>query len=91
MVLVESFKHKIITVVCSFAVLGLAILSVFTLDIDLFPYADKDFMYVDLQGEVKGDITETRAFVEEVEKVLAKEEAITTYTSSVGGHYPNFI
>lgn len=90
MVLVESFKHKIITVVCSFAVLGLAILSVFTLDIDLFPYADKDFMYVDLQGEVKGDITKTRAFVEEVEKVLAKEEAITTYTSSVGGSLPKF-
>lgn len=89
-ILIRSFKHKIITTISSFALLGLAVLAALTLEIDLFPYADKDLMYVDLQGEVKGDTAKTKAFVEVVEGILAEEEAITTYTSSIGGSLPKF-
>ncbi|QUI22366.1 efflux RND transporter permease subunit [Vallitalea pronyensis] len=89
-ILIRSFKHKIITTISSFALLGLAVLAALTLEIDLFPYADKDLMYVDLQGEVKGDTAKTKTYVEVVEGILAEEEAITTYTSSIGGSLPKF-
>ncbi|WP_273320342.1 efflux RND transporter permease subunit [Vallitalea guaymasensis] len=85
-----GLKHKITTIAISLGVLVLSILAVFTLDIDLFPYADKDIMYINVKGEVKGDISKTKELVKEVEKVLEQEKDITTYTSAIGGSMPKF-
>lgn len=85
-----GLKHKVTTIAVSLGVFILSILAIFSLDIDLFPYADKDIMYVNIEGEVKGDISKTKELVEEVENLLQEEEDITTYTSAIGGSMPKF-
>ncbi|GKX31203.1 transporter [Vallitalea longa] len=85
-----GLKHKITTIAVSLGVLILSILAIFSLEIDLFPYADKDIMYINIKGEVKGDISKTKELVKEVENLLEEEKDITTYTSAIGGSMPKF-
>lgn len=88
--LAAGLRHKFTTVFISVVIFALSLLSILTLEIDLFPYADKDIMYINIKGEVKGDISKTKELVKEVEKILEKEVDVTTYTSAIGGSIPKF-
>jgi multidrug efflux pump subunit AcrB len=58
--------------------------------INLFPYVDKDFLYVDVYSEVLGDIEATEMLVDEVVDTLKEEECIKDISVSIGRALPRF-
>lgn len=72
----------------------LVVISIFVfvkyVDINLFPYVDKDIVYIDLQADITGNIEKTQELALETEKILKEfPEIVDTYVS-VGGGLPRF-
>lgn len=64
--------------------------SVLFLEIALFPYADKDVVYIDLFVDQVGDLSQTEAFVKEALEVIRSYEGIDAVYQSIGGSFPKF-
>ncbi|GAB6109683.1 efflux RND transporter permease subunit [Fusibacter bizertensis] len=60
------------------------------LPIELFPYADKDIIYIDVFSEKDGDIEYTEAVTKELRDLLKSEAPIVDVSSSIGGGFPKF-
>lgn len=60
------------------------------LSIELFPYADKDIVYIDVFSEKDGDIEYTEKLAKELRELLKEEDAIVDISSSIGGGFPKF-
>ncbi len=60
------------------------------LSIELFPYADKNIVYIDVFSEKDGDIEYTEALTKELRDLLKDEAPIVDISSSVGGGFPKF-
>lgn len=58
--------------------------------VQLFPFAEKDFMYIDITSEVSGDMDATEKLVEKVEHILKEQSEVKKSTSSVGNGLPKF-
>ncbi|MCK8060005.1 MULTISPECIES: efflux RND transporter permease subunit [unclassified Fusibacter] len=61
-----------------------------SVDMRLFPYVDKDIVYVNISNEIIGDIESTKELVLLAESILRDQPEITTLTSAVGGGLPRF-
>lgn len=86
-----GLKHSVVTIVSIFAFFALSVgIGLYFLPVEIFPFADKDYLYIDVTNEKKGDIRNTEDLIDEISKILDKEENITGYTSSVGGYLPKF-
>ncbi len=57
---------------------------------ELFPYADKDLFYIDINSEKMGDLDATEKLSDEVVELLNNEDEITSYTVAVGNGLPKF-
>jgi len=85
-----ALKNKALTMVLSISIfIGSLFLIKFT-TINLFPYVDKDFLYVDVYSEVLGDIEATEMLVDEVVDTLKEEECIKDISVSIGRALPRF-
>lgn len=71
-------------------ILGITVYFVQFLSIELFPYADKDLLYIDLFAEKSGDIEFTDELVTQLRETLKLEPEINSITSSIGGGFPKF-
>jgi len=60
------------------------------LSVRMFPYVDKDLIYINLQSETGGDIRKTSGLLTRVEQLLAEEPEIISVTSALGGGLPRF-
>ncbi|BEP29658.1 efflux RND transporter permease subunit [Helicovermis profundi] len=58
--------------------------------IKMFPYVDKNIMYINLKSDIGGDIDKTKGLVEKAEKLLMDEPEITSVTAAYGGGLPKF-
>ncbi len=88
--LVFGLSYKKTTVAIAFGALIVSLLLVLTLTIEMFPYADKDVMYLNVKSEVSGDISKTEELVMQVEDLLKNEPEVHTYTTAIGGSLPKF-
>lgn len=61
-----------------------------TVDIRMFPYVDKDVLYVNITNEIVGDIQSTEALVIEAERILRAQPETLSLTSAIGGGLPRF-
>lgn len=97
---VSGFYNKIFEFNASHSKLSLigmfvlVVISVFVfinyVDINMFPYVDRDIIYVDLKADITGNIDETRKLALETQDLLKEfPEIIDTYIS-VGGSLPRF-
>jgi len=71
-------------------IIGLTVFGVKYLKIELFPYADKDLIYVDVYAEKSGDINYTDQLMKELRALLKDEADILNISSSIGGGFPKF-
>ncbi len=83
-----SYKKK--TLMLAFAGFGLAMLLVATMNISIFPFSDKNIMYINIEAEEKGNLGATEAIVSDITKILRQDPYILSYTSSAGDSVPRF-
>jgi multidrug efflux pump subunit AcrB len=60
------------------------------LNIELFPYADKDIMYIDIYAERSGDQEYTENLADRLFELLKEEPEIDSISTSIGGGFPKF-
>lgn len=82
-------KYKKTTVSLSMVFLVLAFFSVRFLHEEYFPPADKQSLYIDVNGEIF-QLEETEKIVHEIEKILNEQNEIKTITTSIGKPLPRF-
>ncbi|MDP3387140.1 MAG: efflux RND transporter permease subunit [Eubacteriales bacterium] len=86
-----GLKHGTTTLILTFVLFFISIgIGIYFLPIEIFPYADKDYIYIDVSGENKGDIASTEALMKEIGVILDEEIAVTSYTTAIGGYLPKF-
>lgn len=86
-----GLKHGRLSVISVFTVLIISIgVGIWVLPLEIFPYTDKDYVYIDIKNEKKGDIKSTADLIKDIEGLLNEEKAIENITSSIGGYLPKF-
>ncbi len=81
-------KQTIISVFGFFAIS--VIIAIFVLPLEIFPYTDKNYVYIDVTNSKKGDMESTYDITMQIEDLLWNEPAVENITSSVGGYFPKF-
>lgn len=85
-----SFKHKVLSLGMALAIFIGAIFMIQLTTINLFPYTDKNFLYVDIYNEVKGDTQKTEELTDDIEGVLKEQKGVQDITTAVGRALPRF-
>ncbi|SHJ02239.1 Multidrug efflux pump subunit AcrB [Dethiosulfatibacter aminovorans DSM 17477] len=86
-----GLKHSVLTIVSIFSFFVVSIgIGLYFLPVEIFPYADKDYLYIDVSNEKKGDKDSTEKLIDDISRILDDEENIAGYTSSIGGYLPKF-
>ncbi|WP_333859473.1 efflux RND transporter permease subunit [Clostridium sp.] len=85
-----GLKHKKTIIGSALGVFAVALLLIKTLGMQLFPYVDKDIIYIDVSNEKVADIKSTSKLVNQIENMLKRQKEVTRYTSAVGGGMPKF-
>jgi multidrug efflux pump subunit AcrB len=86
-----AFNRKKITAVLVFGIFFLSVAAaVLVLPLEIFPYTDKDYLYVDVVNSKKGDIKSTYELAKNVESLLDEEKAIESISTCVGGYFPKY-
>lgn len=86
-----AFNRKKITAVFVFGIFFLSVAAaVLVLPLEIFPYTDKDYLYVDVVNSKKGDIKSTYELTKNVESLLEEEKAIESISTCVGGYFPKY-
>ena len=80
-----KFSIFIIMVILGFTAYGVMFLS-----IELFPFADKDIVYIDVYAEKSGDIEYTEELMAELRLLVRDEPEIVAIDSAIGGGFPKF-
>lgn len=85
-----GLKRKKTTITIAVLLFFCSISFVAVLNLEIFPYADKDIMYMNVIGDDKGDMVKTEEFITKVENSLSEEPEITDYVTAIGGSLPKF-
>lgn len=86
-----GLKHGTATLVLTFVFFLISVgVGIYFLPIEIFPYADKNYLYIDVSNETKGDIASTELLMREIGAILDEESAVTSYTTAIGGYLPKF-
>ncbi|MDW5299220.1 MAG: efflux RND transporter permease subunit [Sedimentibacter sp.] len=86
-----ALNHKKSTVYYVFGFFAISlIIAVFVLPLEIFPYTDKNYIYIDVTNSKKGDLDSTYDITKQIEELLSSEPAVENITSSVGGYMPKF-
>ncbi len=72
------------------AVLGAIYLFFNAVEIRMFPYVDKDVIYLTIENEISGDIDATHQLVLQAEQMLRAQPEVYDVTLSTGGGLPRF-
>ncbi len=59
-------------------------------DVRMFPYVDKDVIYLTVENEIVGDIDSTHQLVLQAERLLREQPEVYDITLSTGGGLPRF-
>ncbi|RMD04797.1 efflux RND transporter permease subunit [Clostridium autoethanogenum] len=85
-----GLKHKKTIIGAALAVFAVALILIKTLGMQLFPYVDKNMIYIDVSNEKVADIKSTSKLVNQIEGILKRQKEVTAYTSAIGGGMPKF-
>lgn len=85
-----AMKMPVMSLLVIVLILGATGYAVMFLKINLFPYADKDLVYVDVYSEKSGDIDYTTKLADELRAMLDSEPEILDIETSIGGGFPKF-
>lgn len=86
-----SMKFKKTSVISVFTFLLISILvALLVLPLEIFPYTDKNYIYIDITNQKKSDLESTYELTKKIENLLSNEIAIENITTSIGGYIPKF-
>lgn len=85
-----GLKKPKLTIVIAFTLLIVSFLGLLVIPINLFPYVDKDIVYIDIHTEKSGDIDYTYEVSDLAEEILLNLDEIESVTTSIGGELPRF-
>jgi multidrug efflux pump subunit AcrB len=85
-----GMKHKKMTILISLLLVSLSVLAGLGIQVEFFPQADKNMFYIDLYSESSADLEATGKLAEQAEQILAEQQEILSYTTSVGDGLPKF-
>ncbi len=88
--LAVGLRYRIATLLSAFAIFAGAIALVMTMNVSIFPFSDKNIIYINIEAEEKGNIDTTKDIVKNIAKVLDEDPIILSYTSAVGDGIPRF-
>lgn len=89
-VLKGAIQRRFVAFVSIIMILAGTAYGVLHLTVDLFPYADKDLLYIDLYSEKSGDQHYTEALAQSLKEILDAEPEVGTVNTSIGGGFPKF-
>ncbi|HAS73554.1 MAG TPA: transporter, partial [Clostridiales bacterium UBA8960] len=85
-----AMKMPVMSLAFILIIIGATGYGVLFLKINLFPYADKDLVYIDIYSEKSGDIIYTEKLADELRRMLKDEPEIKAIDTSIGGGFPKF-
>lgn len=85
-----AMTHRVKGVLAVLLIIGALGSSILFLEVIFFPKADKDILYVDIVADKIIDLDTTEEVSDQVEAILNEQEAITDYTTAIGGGIPKF-
>ena len=85
-----AIKFPTLSIVLILAILGATAYGILFLKIELFPYADKDLVYIDVFAEKSGDIAYTEQLAKELRTMLTDVDEIESVSTSIAGGFPKF-
>ncbi|WKN44970.1 efflux RND transporter permease subunit [Tunicatimonas pelagia] len=85
----RALQYRWLTVSVAFGILVVVVIASDSLPSQLFPNADKNIIYVDITND-QTDIKDTDQLTRRIEKILAQQPEIVSYTSSIGDDLPRF-
>ncbi len=86
-----NISKPVISLGITAIILGSTIwLGITQIEVKMFPYVDKDWVYVNISNEVIGDIEKTEELVLEADRMLHAYPEITDTINSVGGGLPRY-
>ena len=86
----KGIRHKLATVLVALTAFGGALLLANNMGLEFFPKDDKNIVYIDVKAELAGDLVKTQALAEQVTNILARQEEVLTYSTTIGGGFPKF-
>lgn len=69
---------------------GAVWLALTQISIKMFPYVDKNWVYINIDNEVIGDIESTEKLILKADEILKSYEEITETIDSIGGDLPRY-
>ena len=85
-----TFRHGWLTISLGFGSTIVALLLVLTIDLRMFPYADRDQFAVEIFLPNGTPLERTEAVADSLYRVLSQDERITSITSFIGCSSPRF-
>lgn len=86
-----NLKRPVISLLLMVVIVAGAIGLFFTMvDMRLFPFVDKDLVYINISNEISGDIDSTERLMTKAKALLLEEKEIYEATVAVGGGLPRF-
>ncbi|AET69529.1 cation/multidrug efflux pump [Desulfosporosinus orientis DSM 765] len=85
-----GMKYKKTTLFLALSSLVLIVLLAFKLPVMFFPKADVNMFYIDIHAETSADLDNTDRVAQQVEKMIAGQKEVLTYTTSIGEGLPKF-
>jgi multidrug efflux pump subunit AcrB len=89
-VLNNNLKHPIKSSMTVLVIFLCVAWSFMLVEVRMFPYVDKDLLYVNVNNEISGDIENTAELVRKTEEMLLAEPEIENVASAIGGGLPRF-
>lgn len=82
-------KTTFLILIVLIVLIVLAGLLVANMKLEIFPYADNNIAYIDVEGD-RSNVESTKDTVEEVKDILKDQGYVEEYISSIGGPIPKF-
>lgn len=87
----RSMIYKKTGIASVFIILFITVMvALYVLPLEIFPYTDKNYIYIDVVNQRKGDISSTYDISKKIETLLADEPAVMNVSTVVGGYMPKF-
>ncbi len=85
-----AMNNKRKSVLTVFGLIIVTVVLVVNISLQFFPYADKDYVFIDIEAENNIDILTTKQVTDQIEELIKDIPAVTQYTTAIGGGLPKF-
>ncbi len=88
--LVNAIKRKKTAFLFIILIVAASVYGAMQLEISLFPYADKDLVYIDVFSEAGSTLATTGTLMDEMRQIIDETDSVDAVYQSVGGSFPKF-